>query len=312
MKRYTFDEASIIATVCYADIFDYPLTEREVWKYLIGRKISLFKTKQLLSRLTEGNTKNLKKRFYYLSGKSLLVQKRINRNSSSSHKWIIASRVAKMLEIIPTIRLVGITGGLALNNADSGDDIDLFLIVSKGTLFVSRLAAAIFVEVFFRRRKPDDKNVTNAICMNMLITDDNLKLVLEDRNIFTAHEVVQMKPLWTRGNIYSRFIRSNTWIKKFLPNAWETLNDVKNKDYDYRIINKDNTIKKIVIMTFSLFEQIAKNIQLWYMRKRRTNEVVSDNILKFHPSDAKVWVERKFKKNTEKLNIHLTRLLQAV
>src|SRR5205823_2718267 len=43
-------------------------------------------------------------------------------------------------------------------------------------------------------------------------------LVLADRNLFTAHEFVQMVPIWGLET-YERMCELNAWTKQFLPNA---------------------------------------------------------------------------------------------
>jgi hypothetical protein len=46
---------------------------------------------------------------------------------------------------------------------------------------------------------------------------------------------------------------------------------------------------------FLLLEPFAKFIQLWYMKRHRTNEVIGKTSLRFHPKDARVWVRRKLR-----------------
>jgi hypothetical protein len=49
----------------------------------------------------------------------------------------------------------------------------------------------------------------------MLSTD---QLRLSERNLFTAHEVVQMVPLQP-GSWYGAFLQANGWVRDFLPNS---------------------------------------------------------------------------------------------
>jgi len=41
-----------------------------------------------------------------------------------------------------------------------------------------------------------------------------------ERDLFSAHEVLQMEPVFDRGNTYKKFLLANKWVKTFLPNAW--------------------------------------------------------------------------------------------
>jgi hypothetical protein len=42
---------------------------------------------------------------------------------------------------------------------------------------------------------------------------------LEKRTAYVAHEILQMKPVFSKDNAYGRFITSNAWVYRFYPNA---------------------------------------------------------------------------------------------
>jgi len=189
-----------LVTVAYADIFDYPLTHKELVRWMISSGISPKEHKE----------------YYYLPGRSSLVAVRQERARWQQEKWNIARRAAGILSHIPTIQLVGVTGGLAMNNAKKDDDIDLFIITQRGYLWTTRLLTTILL--FGMRRKRNHIRVKNKICLNMFMMED--ALVLQEQDLFTAHEVLQMEPVFDRGHIYKRFLQANKWVKSYLPNAW--------------------------------------------------------------------------------------------
>src|SRR3989344_7357967 len=129
----TFEEA-IVRTLLYADLFDYPLTNEEIWKRLIKLQI----TNDKLSRLsgisqTAGQIKLINSKilrnidnYYFLKGKEKIVEIRKKRERWSAEKIEIAKKVVNFLRLIPTIKLIGVSGGLAIGNAGEDDDIDLF------------------------------------------------------------------------------------------------------------------------------------------------------------------------------------------
>ena len=67
----------------------------------------------------------------------------------------------------------------------------------------------------------------------------------------------------------------------------------------------------LVIFLMRLFEWPAKQIQLWYMARHRTHEVITDTTLRFHPRDARVWVKRKLSARLAKFNIPLDKVFYA-
>jgi hypothetical protein len=289
---------SIIATLVYADIFSQPLTSSEIWFWLQGKAVSKSRVIKQLRILSGKKIKSSQKSLYYLSGREEIITGRIQKQKDSDQKWKIAQRVGLILKIIPTIKLIGVTGGVSVNNANLNDDIDLFFITQAGTLWSSRLWSTILVELFFRRRHPNEEEVKNSICLNMFLTKNNLKIPTVEQDIYIAHEVLQMQPLWERGNIYHQFLSVNSWVERYLPNAY------KFKMYNAQCaIKKTNQEKSSRIIYF--FEPLARKIQLWYMRKHRTTEIVSDNVLRFHPNDMRGQIKIAYNNRLNKYNIPL-------
>ena len=258
------------ATLAYAEIFHSVLTKHELVRWFL---------------------------FYPLKTPS--ITNMVNKNIV---KWDIARRASHYLSFIPTVKLVGVTGGLAMNNAAPTDDIDLFFIVAGGTLWISRMMATILMDILTLRRHPNDTYVTNKVCLNMFMTDNATALSSKDRDCFSAHEVLQMEPLFIRGNTYKDFLHSNRWVKYFLPNAWK-----------WRIHSTYISDKHISVFcfVFHVLEPFTKYIQLRYMKKHRTREVISDTVLRFHPKDARVWIKRSFAKRLARYSIPLDKIFYA-
>lgn len=279
--------AYFAATVAYADIFDYPLTQQERRLWCIKKRIQ--------------PTHQVTRQFFFLPGRSITVSVRKKRQSASKKKWDIARNVGKWLRYIPGIQLVGVTGGLAMNNARPEDDIDLFIITSKHTLWITRMLSVMLVGALGRRRTPGANEVADKVCLNMFMSVGALRIATKEQDLFAAHEVLQMKPLWEREGTYTLFLEKNKWVERFLPNAW----DEKVKNNEARVTSKKRN------SLFFLLEPFARWIQLWYMRKRRTSEVVSHEILRFHPQDARVWVKKELQKRLDTLNIPLDKIFYA-
>jgi hypothetical protein len=67
----------------------------------------------------------------------------------------------------------------------------------------------------------------------------------------------------------------------------------------------------LVVWAFRLFDFPAKLIQLFYMQHHRSNEVVTDSVLRFHPKDARVWVKREFAARLKGFKIPLDKVFYA-
>lgn len=273
---------AIITAIAYADIFDYPLTSEELRMWLPYIRHSLAASQESVLRRQKR-----------------LIAIRKQREAWSREKWIRARRVATLLKLIPTIALVGVTGGLARSNARTHDDIDFLIITAPHTLWITRALSTVLLELLRLRRRPGDAHFSNLICLNMFMSKDGLAIPVNERDLFTAHEVLLMTPIWERDGAYTKFLQANRWAKKFLPNAWEG----RKKNYELRIMNFG-----FFPFILQLVEPVAKFIQLRYMKKRRSTEVVTDTLIRFHPRDARGWIKRALVRRLSRYKIPLDKI----
>ena len=278
---------AILKTLLYADVFDYPLTLEEFQKKLIGEKIEVSKLKKILLRHSDVGQKN---GYFFLKGREKIVALRKKRKLWSEEKMRLAKRIIKYIKIIPTIKLIGISGSLAIGNSDQSDDVDIFIITSRNSLWTTRFFLNFFLDIFSLRRKPDDSDVKDKLCLNMFIDEENLSIRKEDRDLFTAHEIIQMKPIFYKDNTYKKFLRENIWVLSFLPNSNITESD-----------SSTTTDKKGVWEAGLLFvENILRHIQMKFMRKLQMGEVVKRGIVKFHSQKRREKILASFRKRVEK------------
>ena len=207
---------AVLSTLAYADIFDYPLRENEIYRFLISDiRYQILDVSKGLKELPEVSQKN---NFYFLKEREHLVLLRKKRERWSRKKLKIAKQVARCLKLIPTIKMVAVTGALAMENSNENDDIDLLIITSKSRLWLTRFLTVILLELVANRRHPADKEVKDKICLNMFLDEGHLEVPKKEQDLFSAHEVCQLKVLWDKNGIYQKFLKANLWSKKFLPN----------------------------------------------------------------------------------------------
>lgn len=280
---------AVLAAILYADIFDYPLTKKEAVMWSVGKNITMLSLYSGTATYRD---------FIFLKKRRLLIGKRLGKGQFARKKWAIADRAASVLKKIPTVELVGVTGGLAMENAEKDDDIDFFIIVRPGTMWITRLLCVLFIEALGMRRRWGQTKVKNLICLNMFLSAS--AIAIKEHDLYVAHEVLQMTPLWERAQTYKKFLMQNQWVKKFLPNAWK----VKIASFHPGLeagsmsgINKPlMNDKNIIVWILCVFEPVLKFIQKLYMENHRTTEVISDHLLQFHPNDARIWVKEALRK----------------
>lgn len=284
---------AILKTVIYSDIFDYPLSKGEVWRFLIGEKVGRIAFDNFFAEnLPEKVT--FKNNFCYLLGREKIVKERIKRKKESQKKIVVAKKIIKLLSYIPTIQFIGISGALSLENSGKHDDIDLFVITSKDNLWLTRLVMIILLLLMGRYRRRNQREVSDKICLNMLIDESALTFPSNRWNLYTAHEIVQLLPVFERSDTHKKFIDANMWVEGFLPNAFSDRGATLHKT-----LNHTESLFGVFlrcVVRSSLIDNLAKKLQLWSIKKHQTNETVLDSFVAFHPLDYKKKVLRKYKK----------------
>lgn len=296
-------EKAILKTLIYSDIFDYPLKAWEVHKWLIGRRASLKQIEKALKRLNKELSIKNKGDYYFLPRRSGLVKKRVEREEESRRFFRQARFYGGILRAIPWIKLVGVSGSLAMDNAKRGDDIDFFIVTEKGRLWISRLFIILMLEFFGVRRKRGEDGVEarGKICVNILLEEGNLAQPIN--NIYLAHEVLQMRVLWQRGGAYQRFLEENDWVFRYLPNWVSGANishqalGIKRKNQDKRRLNAYILIPD----TLNWLEGWAGWFQKRYMGKPSGKERIYSGALYFHPGDVKEKVLAIYQKRIKRI-----------
>lgn len=278
----------VLQTLAYADIFDYPLLFDEIWRFLIAEKPKSSKiVSQTIPKLTSQVSQQ--QNFFVLKGREHIIEKRLTREKESKKKITRATSIAALLSHIPTVLFIGISGNVAVKNADANDDIDFFIITKTNTLWLTRFLVITLLTMLGKARRKGQKNVANTYCVNMLIDQRSLAFPKEKHNLYIAHEVTQVLPLVNKAQTYEAFLSANKWVKTFLPNK---ITYIK-KPYT------DLSRKSL----FCLLEPLARFVQLLYMKRYKTKEIVSDRYLAFHPNDYTNVIMQAYIKRLKKYDI---------
>ena len=258
-------------SVNYHNLFDFPLTFAELIRWQPSENILLNKGK---------DTVIYQSGYYFLEGKTGLVYKRSLRERISVKKMEIAKRTANILGLIPGVKMVAVTGSLAMGNSSDESDIDLFVITKKGTLWRTRAFVHLVILLSgIKKRNPKDKVQKDKLCLNMWMDESDLLWKKRDRNIYTAHEIAQILPLVNKGGAYEKFLAKNAWILEFWPNA------VKMANHKLKIADRPRKT--------NIVEELAFKVQYLYMKNKISREVVTPTRAIFHPQDwGKIVISR--------------------
>jgi len=264
---------NIIKTLCYSDVFDYPLRLSQIHRYLLEVKLD---RKKILGEINNISMIGEKNGYYYLLGKEENITKRIDRENLSNEKFEKAKAAAKILSKIPFLKLIGVSGSLSMRNSNYLDDIDLFFIARKNTLWFVRFFVLLLLMISGQKRKKGEKVAKDKICPNMFLSENEMSVDPRKQNLYMAHEVVQLKVLYNKDKTYEKFMHQNKWVENYLPNSRVYLGH-----FDTKSTNGTLLAGSFLRFVNSFFY----TIQVIYMKKSKTTEEIDINKAIFHPID---------------------------
>jgi len=299
----------ILKTIRYFNFFHYSPNFEEIYTFL-EKKTTKKKLKKAL-KILELN-KKIKKirdlnniiRYTFFVNKNTIDKYSIREWEVDNYneKYIFSQEklnnwrlrlYLKILSFFPQIKLIGLSGSLAMMNANKNDDVDLFIITAEHRMFTARFIAIIFAKIFNIHRSYN-KNLNfqsgtykNKVCLNLFFDEGNLLVPEFKRNYYVAHEVLQMRPIFNKDCVYEKFLYQNNWVFELFPNAKKILLGSKCKILRLSIKEKrlPNIFSLLISAFFNKIEKNLKAFQLNLINRHRTNEIITNNQLWFHPED---------------------------
>jgi hypothetical protein len=260
--------STVDSVLAYFDHFDYSLSSRELWFW---QPYTRFPSHFFSHQPT------------FLPGRNTLPGLRHHRFLISISKWKKARKIAKILACMPTISAIFVTGALAMDNTPQYDDIDFMIITSPHTLWLTRIFVVFLLLLFHLRRSRH--HICDKICDNLYLDEDHLSIT--HHSLYTAHEILQAKCIFDRGDIHAKFISQNSWVKKYLPIAYrETTKQFSSLGQLDLPAGKAGIRSIRNLFSWSL-NLLLFTVQYIYMRPRLTREKVGLGYAFFHPHQPK-------------------------
>jgi predicted nucleotidyltransferase len=201
----------ILRTMLYFDIFDYPLSSTEVFRFLGTNSLTEDKVVASLEELATRKIVHKFDEFYSVQPAEGNISRRVKGNAEAIRYLTIARRKAQLISKFPFVRAVLASGSLAKGYMDHNSDIDFFIVTAPGRLWIARTLLVLYKRIFLL-------NSHKYFCVNYFVDEDHLEI--EDKNLFTATELATVIPLYG-GKIYSQLLRKNSWIRERFPNFTE-------------------------------------------------------------------------------------------
>ncbi len=291
-------ERSIILTLAYTYQFSYPLTLFEIYSRLIfptsggsvQKKSFVAAMVQLLSQQRIVREKN-----YFLLNSGVAqeqVQHRGERSRFSKKKIADLQPLLAFSSALPWVTAVGITGSVAMHNADKHDDTDILMIVQPYSLWLLRPLVILFAW-YHQKRRSWNTEESNSWCFNLWLETTKLKIPARQHSLYTAYEVAQVYWLIDKCCIEKKFLQSNAWIYTYIPNYFK-------RKYDALVTCENRALLTRLLLILHTVWVIPLNsilylLQWWYMLPHMTREKVQLSSAFFHPRDTRGIITDRWK-----------------
>ncbi len=196
---------AVVRTLSYFDIFQHPLTREELLRFcpLPAEDVDT----SLAALRMEGLVHVLDGHYALHPLQAQLRQRRENEKRAEG-RMSKAIRMSRFIGGFPFVRGVMLSGSMSKGVLAVDGDIDYFVITAPGRLWVARTLLIAYKKLFLLNSRRD-------FCVNYFVDTDHL--AIEDRNLFTATEVVTLKPTFGKATCEA-FFAANGWAFDHFPN----------------------------------------------------------------------------------------------
>ncbi|MBU0648230.1 hypothetical protein KJ855_03565 [Patescibacteria group bacterium] len=284
---------SILSTLAFYDLFDFPLTNAEIYDNLWRFQCEPVECEKAMEELKKENRISFEEGFYFLSGREKLVKVRQKRYLNTFKKWQIVKKIGWVWQMMPFAKMIGVVNTLAYSNAKQGGDIDLLIITKKNRIFTTRIFMTFWL-LLLNRWRYRQWTVANKFCLSFFVTDNYVnmkKLLINDDDIYLVYWTKWLKSIYcTDMKVAERYWRQNQWIKDFVPNTtfMNTVGEIRRPNV-FGALSEwflDGWLGDIVegLLEKSMLAKIKRNTP----RDKKDGVMANKRILKFHPEGKRM------------------------
>ncbi len=239
-------ERAVLETLAYSDIFDHPLTLDELHRYLTASASK----EEVHACVAKMDCVVSRHDVYFLADRFDIVDIRNQRRENSRKAYHRALFYGRILGSLPFVRMVALTGSLAMLNLSKNRDMDYMLVAKPGRVWTARAFALLFGRLA--------RMFGDVICPNVIISEHALEW--RARNIYTAREFAQMIPISGPG-VFDQLRTANLWVKDYLRNLPQDFDSSRSK-------GKESASVFQVLIEYLLSRKLGDMFESWEMSRK--------------------------------------------
>lgn len=293
-------ESSILQTLAYFDLFDYPLTLSELRRYLW--RLPSPSDDELIAVVEAMPMVRWHDALISLRTNTTLTDTRADRYLESERKWRRRWWFLRWLTILPGVEALFVVNSMAHHNAQVNSDIDLLIITKPKKIWSTRFITTVTAQLLGLRPRPG--KTRDQICLSFYLTADALDLsglLLEPMDRHQAYWLSQWYPVYDPKNYLVKVWSANPWLQELLPNAEQVAS------HPQRVIKPTWLQRLFAPIIYLLPESVLRWLQLKVLPKRlhdlshgdKPVVMLSDSLLKFHTRDPRPALKQEFEKRLQ-------------
>jgi hypothetical protein len=162
-----------------------------------------------------------------------------------------------LLCALPFTRTVALSGSIAHLNLEADGDLDLFVVTSGPRVWTVTLAAVVLTKILGRRRD---------VCVNFTLADSQLRL--EPADLFTANQVIHLKPL-IGADVLPTLRDQNPFLARVYPNATPNrAHPIAGWTLPRWLALVKRSLEVVLGLPAPLIEAACRLLYGWYLRRR--------------------------------------------
>lgn len=279
-------EWCVLATLAWFAVLKRPLTVPELSRLLLRRKAN---QRQIAACLTELGVRVRQRDGYWTVAGARVTYPSAESEKWFRYKWWRLGLAVRVLKWVPYVRMVAAANTVADRTATKDSDIDVFIVIRHGRLYLARLLITGVLHLTGLRRH--GKKVANRICLSFFTTDAGIDLrgiAFEPYDIYLAYWVAELQPVLADDSIQAEFLAANLWVRPFVPHYHE----------GPAARQRPGMVARLAERTFDTYlgDKLEQRVAAWQQSRIRADQerpgtdvliVATDRMLKFHEKERR-------------------------
>ena len=290
-------------TVRFFDLFDFPLTAGEVKEYLYkyGKPLHIKELQATLKHMAETGQLTEIKGYFVLPGREPIVETRKARKFIAEKFWNRTKLYGTYMRSVPFTKMIAVCNNLAYDNPSEQSDIDLFIVVEPGRMWLARFLITLILHFYGVRRHGG--KIAGRFCLSFFVTSDKTHMSgfeLPGEDPYLAYWAKNLRPIFGEKEYAAFRERNRDWLAGYGLTFDESY---KKHMYHY----EEGPLKKFSewLLGGFLGDQLEKLLKATLKKKTlrsmkklgvNANVIVTDEVLKFHNYDRRQEFLEKWRK----------------